>query len=209
MTRRRIALLGAAAACLAVAVCSAFLSRDVGRRQAALRSGDVAAADTTRLRRPSWVAAETVPFGLARQLLAVDDDLAFRRSAALFRQAYRRIPSYDRSLEGTSVRVQAEAALAHELRNDRDRHRASVAANLLGILAFIDATTAQDSSVPVERSAFEFEDAIHLDPGNEQAKANLELVYQQQSVPNTLRGNPRHNRSSQFGASAASQGHGY
>jgi hypothetical protein len=209
MTRRRIALLGAAAVCLAVAVGSAFLARDVGRRQVALRSGDVAAADVTPVRRPSWVAAETVPFGLARRLLAVDDDLAFRRAVSLFRQAYRRIPSFDRSLEGTSVRVQAETALAHELRTDRDRRRASVAANLLGILAFVDATTANDSSVPVERSVFEFEDAIHLDPGNEQAKANLELVYQQQSVPNTLRGNPRHTRSSQFGASAASQGHGY
>jgi hypothetical protein len=209
MTRRRFALLAAAAACLAVALCSAFLARDVGRTQAALRSGDVTAADATRTRRPSWAAAQTVPFGLARRLLAVDDDLAFRRSVALFRRAYRRIPSFEQSPEGTSMRVQAETALAHELRNDHDRRRASVAANLLGVLALVDATTAQDSSVPIERSVFEFEDAIHLDPGNEQAKANLELVYQQQSIPNTVRGNPRHTRSSQFGASAASQGHGY
>ncbi len=56
---------------------------------------------------------------------------------------------------------------------------------------------------------FEFQDAIHLDPGNEQAKANLELVYQQQSVPNTLRGKPGQQRSSQSGASASAQGHGY
>jgi hypothetical protein len=209
MTRRRVALLATAAACLAVALGSAFLARDVGRRQAALRSGDVAAADATRTRRPSWATAQTVPLGLARRLLAVDDDLAFRRSVALFQRAYRRIPSFDQSLEGIAMRVQAETALAHELRNDRERRRASVAANLLGILAFVDATTAQDSSVPIERSVFEFEDAIHLDPANEQAKANLELVYQQQSVPATVRGSTRHKRSSQFGASAASQGHGY
>jgi hypothetical protein len=209
MTRRRVALLAAAAACLAVALCSAFLARDVGRTQAALRSGDVTATDAMRTRRPSWGAAQTVPFGLARRLLAVDDDLAFRRAVALFRRAYRRIPSFERSLEGTSLRVQAETALARELRNDREHRRASVAANLLGILAFVDATTAQDSSVPVERSVFEFEDAIHLDPGNEQAKVNLELVYQQQQIPYTVRGNRRHTRGSQFGASAASQGHGY
>jgi hypothetical protein len=209
MTRRRVALLATAAACLAVALGSAFLARDVGRRQAALRSGDVAAADATPTRRPSWATVQTVPFGLARRLLAVDDDLAFRRSVALFQRAYRRIPSFDQSLEGIAMRVQAETALAHELRNDRERRRASVAANLLGILAFVDATTAQDSSVPIERSVFEFEDAIHLDPANEQAKANLELVYQQQSVPATVRGSTRHKRSSQFGASAASQGHGY
>jgi hypothetical protein len=209
MTRRRVALLATAAACLAVALGSAFLARDVGRRQAALRSGDVAAADATPTRRPSWATVQTVPFGLARRLLAVDDDLAFRRSVALFQRAYRRIPSFDQSLEGIAMRVQAETALAHELRNDRERRRASVAANLLGILAFVDATTAQDSSVPIERSVFEFGDAIHLDPANEQAKANLELVYQQQSVPATVRGSTRHKRSSQFGASAASQGHGY
>ena len=124
-------------------------------------------------------------------------------------RAYTRIPSFERSLEGAAIRVRAETTLAHEIRKDRDRRRASAATNLLGILAFVDATTADDSATPLERSVFEFQDAIHLDAGNEQAKANLELVYQEQSVPSTLRGKPGQRSASQSGASAASQGHGY
>ncbi len=200
-------MLAAAGACLALALVAALLARDVGRWHTTLRSGDVAAAGQAP--DPSWTAGEAVPLGLARRLLAVDDDLAFRRASALFRRAYTRIPSFERSLEGAAIRVQAETALAHEIRADGDRRRASAAANLLGILAFVDATTADDSATPIERSVFEFQDAIHLDPGNEQAKANLELAYQQQSVPNTLRGSPRSTRTSRSGASAASLGHGY
>lgn len=105
--------------------------------------------------------------------------------------------------------MQAETSLAREIRIDDNHRRSSVAANLLGILAFVDATTADNSSTPVERSIFEFQDAIHLDPGNDEAKANLELVFQRQSVPNTLRGRQRHTRTSESGASAASEGHGY
>jgi hypothetical protein len=204
-----VLLLTAAGACIALAVFAALLARDVGRRQEALRSGDVEAADARPVIAPSWAAHETVPFGLARRLLAVDDDLAFRRAVALFRRAHTQAPSFNLGLEGTSLRVQAEAALAHEVRTDGDRSRASVAANLLGVLAVVDATSAGEGATPIERSFFEFEDAIHLDPGNEQAKANLELVYQLRAPPNSLRGEPRRRGRSHSGASTTSPGHGY
>jgi hypothetical protein len=209
MTRQRVLLLAAAGVCIVVAVFVALLARDVGRRQAAFRSGDVEAADAGPVRTTSWAAHETVPFGLTRRLLAVDDDLAFRRAVTLFRRAHRQAPSFNLGIEGTSLRVQAEAALAHEVRTDGDRRRASVAANLLGVLAVVDATSAGEGATPIERSFFEFEDAIHLDPGNEQAKANLELVYQLKTPPNSLHGSPRRRGRSHSGASATSPGHGY
>jgi hypothetical protein len=209
MTRRRVLSLAAAGVCVGVAVLAALLARDVGRWQGAFRSGDVEAADAGLDARPSWTADETVPFGLARRLLAVDDDLAFRRAVAMFRRAHTAIPSFNGGLDGTALRVQAEAALAHSIRTDGDRSRASVAANLLGVLAVADATSPGQSGTPIERSIFEFGDAIHLQPGNEQAKANLELVYQLKAPPNSLRGEARRRGRSHSGASATSPGHGY
>jgi hypothetical protein len=209
MTRRRALLLAGAAACAGAAVFLALLARDVGRVQAALRTGDVQAADTRRTSLPSWSAHELLPFGLARRLLAVEDDLAFRRAVSLFNGAHTLIPSYDQGLEGTSLRVQAEAALAREIRTDANRPRAATAANLLGVLALADATSADQSSTPIERSIFEFQAAIHLDPDNEPAKANLELAYQLTAPPSSLRGNSPKRGRAHSGASASSPGHGY
>jgi hypothetical protein len=200
-------LLGGAALCLAAAAIAAMAARDAGAWQDSLRAGDVEAAEPGRT--PSWTAGESAPFGLARRLLGVDDDLAFRRGVALFHRAHTGIPSADNSLVGTALRVQAEAELAHEIRIDPNRARASAAANLLGILTVIDASSPSGSQTPIERSIFEFEDAIHLDPSNEQAKANLELLYQLTAPPNTDRGSSQREGHSRSGASASTPGHGY
>ena len=196
MTRRRALLLAVAALCLGAAALLALLAHDVGARQASLRSGGV-------------TATEIVPFGAARRLLAVDDDIALRRAVAAFRRAHTGIPSFELSVEGTALRVRAETALARELRVDRSPQRASVASNLLGVLAYVDSTSTDPGAPPVDRSVFEFQDAIRLDPRNDEAKANLELAYQEQTLANTFRGNARQTPSSRSGASAASQGHGY
>ena len=209
MSRGRIALLAAGLVCLAAAVILALLARDVGARQAAFRAGDLASADTDPVSRPSWSAQELVPFGLARRLLGVDDDLAFRQAVAHFRRAHTGISSFELSPAGTALRVKAETALARELRVDHDRRRASVAANLLGVLAFVDSTSTGNNAAPVDRSIFAFQDAIHLDSADDQAKTNLELVYQTPEAANTLRGHTRQAKSTQSGASTAAQGHGY
>jgi hypothetical protein len=207
MTLRRGLLLAGAALCLAAAAIAALAARDAGAWRDSIRAGDVAAAEPGRT--PSWTARESAPFGIARRLLGVDDDLAFRRGVALFHRAHTGIPSADSSLAGSALRVAAEAELAREIRSDRNDARASAAANLLGILAVIDASSPTGSQTPIERSIFEFEDAIHLDPSNEQAKTNLELLYQLTSPPNTNPGSTSREGRSRSGASASSPGHGY
>ena len=62
---------------------------------------------------------------------------------------------------------------------------------------------------PIERAIFQFQDAIHLDPANEDAKKNLELIYQLTAPPNTPTGTLRREGRSHSGASATSPGHGY
>jgi hypothetical protein len=206
MTVRRWLLLGAAGLCLGLATIAALAARDAGAWESSLRAGDVAAAQRGT---PSWTADELAPFGLAHRLLGIDDDLAFRRAVALFHRARTGIPSFDTGLEGTALRVEAEADLARAIRNDSNGPRASAVANLLGVLFELDATSPAGSQTPIERSIFEFQDAIHLDPANEQAKTNLELLYQLTSPPNTPQGSIHRQGRSHAGASASSPGHGY
>jgi hypothetical protein len=209
VNRRRWFLVTAAAACLVLATFAALAASDVGEWQSALRRGDVEAASVDRHRSPSWSISELAPFGFARDLLGVNDDLAFRRGVALFRRAHTGIPSFEAGLEGSALRVQAEAALARAIRSDHNGARASDAENLLGVLVVIDSTLPGGTSTPIERAIFQFQDAIHLDPGNDEAKKNLELIYQLTAPPATPQGTLRREGRSHSGASATSPGHGY
>lgn len=209
MTRRAWILAVAALACAVGAVLLALLARDAGRWPEAVRSGDVAAADPAHPQQASWTVDEALPFSPARRLLGLDDDLAFRRAVVLFRRAYTRDLQFERSTDGAAIRIRAETALAHVIRTDRDRRRVSAASNLLGILALVDAATSRSGNAPVDRSLFAFEDAIRLDGSNEQAKANLELLYQQNAFSTSVRGRERLQRSAHAGASASEAGHGY
>jgi hypothetical protein len=205
MTRRH-ALLAAAAVCAGLAVVLALLARDVGRRTDALRAGDVAAAAG----KGSWSVDEALPFKPAARLLGVGDDLAFRNAAALFRRARATTLNPNQPPGAAAQRVAAEAALAHVIRVDRVAERASTASNMLGILAFLDAVAStRGGDTSADRSILELQRAIHLDSGNQLAKANLELVYQQHSAPYSVRGLQRLQRSAHAGASASTPGSGY
>jgi hypothetical protein len=209
VNRRRWLLVAAAAVCLVLAAFASMAARDVGEWQSAFRRGDVEAVSPDRHASPSWSVTELAPFGLARNLLGVSDDLAFRRGVALFRRAHTGIPSFEAGLEGSALRVEAEATLARAIRSDRDRERAADAENLLGVLVVVDSSLPGSISTPIERAIFQFQDAIHLDPGNDEAKKNLELVYQLTAPPDTPRGSLRRSGRSHSGASATSPGHGY
>lgn len=207
--RGKLILLGAAGICAIAAILLAVLARDAGRWPAAMRAGDVAAADPLHPRRATWSNDEALPFSPARRVLGLGDDLAFRHAAMLFRRAYTRDPEFESSTDGGALRIRAETALAHSIRTDSNRERASAASNMLGILALVDAAAARNGSVPIDRSLFEFQDAIRLDPSNEQAKANLELLYQQNSFRSSVRGREQLQRSAHEGASTSAPGHGY
>ena len=207
--KRTTILLVASGACAVLAVVLALFARDVGRWPQAIRSGDVAAAGPARPAGVSWTVDETLPFSPARQALGVGDDLAFRRAVLRFRLAYTRDLQLARTSGAGQARIRAETALAREIRGDSDRRRASAASNLLGILALVDAATAPAGNVPIDRSVFEFQDAVRLDPANEQAKTNLELLYQQSTYKSSVRGRERLQRSAHAGASSSAGGHGY
>lgn len=209
MTRGRILLVCAAAVCVVCAVLAALLARDVGRWPGAIRSGDLAAAGSAQSHRAVWSVDETLPFTPARRLLGVEDDVAFRQAVVLFRRAHTPDPTFAASPEGAMIRIRAETALAHTIRTDSNHKRASAAENMLGILALVDAATARTANATVDRSVLAFQDAIRLDPSNEQAKQNLELLFRQSSFRTSVRGRERLQRSAHAGASASAPGHGY
>lgn len=172
--RRRTLLVLAAAVCLCAAAFAALLATDVRAWQSAFEAGD---AEAVAHPSPPRTADEILPFHLARNLLEVGDDLTLRRALALFHTGYSGIPSRDQSSAGTEARAEAEAALERAIREEGDRSRASIAANLLGGLELVDATAGIGvSGATVDRAIVELQNAIHLDAGNDDAKANLELA---------------------------------
>ena len=209
MTRRRWILVAAAAVCLVLASFAAMPARDAGEWGDALRRGDVEAAATDRHAAPSWSVDEIVPFGVARRLLAVDDDLAFRRGVALFRQAHTGIPSFETGLEGRALRVagRGPARARDPLGPRSEAGGGGREPTRRPRRPRLDPPRGHPT--PIERTIFEFQDAIHLDPGIEDAKTNLELVYQLTAPPDTPRGSLRRPGRSHSGASATSPGHGY
>jgi len=172
--RKRPLLVLAAVACLCAAAFAAVLATDVRAWESAFQAGDAEAVAHPAAPR---TADEILPFHVARSLLAVDDDLTLRRALALFHGGYSGIPSRDQSSAGTERRAEAEAALERAIRQQGDGPRASVAANLLGVLELVDAAAGVgQSAAMVDRAIVELQNAIHLDPANDDAKANLELA---------------------------------
>lgn len=175
----KLARVAGAVVAVGLAVALALLARDVWAWQSSLGRGDVSSQYRLVSTR-AWQPSETMPFHLARGLLDLGDDVADRTALELYVHAENTTGggvAYDRA------RGQAEAALAR-IERTADPHRASQAATLLGIMAFQDVSRAlpgQPSSV--QRTYDEFLNAVRLDPGNEAAKFDLELLLQIRKVP--------------------------
>lgn len=174
---RRAALLVGAAASLALAVALAFLATDVSQWPGALKAGD--ARFRVKPNEPGlWRPNELAPRRIARDLLGLDDDLAYRRAAQRLRIARLEGPAVtDPNL--SLLRSDAQARLLAIVQSDGARVRRSQAANLLGVVALVSLVAEeQDRAVLMSTAIRSFRRAIALDPDNEDAKYNLELSLQ-------------------------------
>ena len=172
---RRAAMLVGAAVCLALAVSLSLLALDVHRRDASFKADDVLFR-VGSLRDNRWQPTEIVPFGAARAVLGVDDDLAYRRALQLVRRAHPRNVTYEQS-KLVELRAVAQIQLGAVVRQDDNAARRSAAANLLGVLA-LSLAAIDDSLRPtlLTNAAADFQRAVRFDPGSDDAKYNLELV---------------------------------
>lgn len=167
----RIAL---AALLVVLAVIAALLAADVRAWPAALRAGDTRYAASAAT--AHWHASTVLPSGVTRGLLGAGDDVSARRAIRLFRVAHAAHGSLDQELQTQGARAQAELALSDLVRSS-DPRVAAQASDLLGVLSFGDLAAGGGTNPDqADRAVSAFVNAVRLDPADEAAKVNLELV---------------------------------
>ena len=174
MSALRIAI---AIGLLAAGAILAGLAADVLHWRDAIRSGDREFA--LRPASAMWKTNTLLPSDPARDLLGLGLPLRFRIAEQSFAAVQTAGQGYDNGLSETRTRGELEAELA-QLAQSRDHLIASKADNMLGILAFADATpTGPLAAAPIDQSVADFQAAVRLDPTNVDAKFNLELLLRQ------------------------------
>jgi hypothetical protein len=161
--------------CIALAVLLAFLALDVHRVQGAIRTDDL------RFRRSPgeaalWQVEGRLPGDPARRLLGIGDDVQYRSAVRFFRLSGLR--SQSRSLEQSTFQQAAELELSRVGRSASTAATKSAAANLRGVIDLVEASTSDTPGQLLQRSLLEFRAAVRLDPRNQDARYNLELVLQ-------------------------------
>jgi hypothetical protein len=179
MTRRELAVRAGLAltglACLALAASVATVAFDVMRWQGALRDGDTAFRATAEA---TWAADTVLPARVSRALLGLDDDLELRaalRSVRLARLEDEIVSDPELALLRNEAQVRLEALAA----GGRDPSWRSRAAGLLGVLGLVRLVSeTQERDVLLDATVANLRRAIALDPGNDEAKLNLEIALQ-------------------------------
>jgi hypothetical protein len=178
---RRELLLVVAAGCLLAAVFVALLAVDVARWRTTLPADDVRFRASSQRSSSLWSPKLLAPLRSGTKLLDVDDDLQFRRALQLVRAS---------SLDDATVsdpnlavrRTDAAQLLESIVANDARPEHSSRAANLLGVISIAAYNAAPSGASDQDRSELllnaiaSFEQAIDLDPENDDAKYNLQLM---------------------------------
>jgi hypothetical protein len=129
-----------------------------------------------------WKPEQLAPFGLARNILGINDDIKYRRALRSFRLG-RPLESNLYKVKISTLRAEAQVRTAEVADHGNDLPRRSQAANLLGVLGFAMAARDLDLRETFLRDAVaSFRQAIAFDPTNDDALFNLEFALQEQNV---------------------------
>jgi hypothetical protein len=210
----RAAVGALAAVCLVLALGLGLLALDVHRSQAAIASGDVDYRISPETR-GLWTASTVVPFDLAESLLGTEDDVALRHAVRSMRLA--RLDDLSASVSDPDialVRNDAQARLDAIVGGTGSAKQKSRAAGLLGAMGLARLVLETQDRVALLGSAVaNLQLAIALDPGNDEAKYNLELALQRARGIQLTEGaggqNPSPGGSGSSGAGAGDPGSGY
>ena len=176
---KRVLSLALAVILLACGGALAALAGDVRRSQNALADDEMRFQSASAPQKPASVST-LLPAGAVRRALGVDDDLDYRHALRSFRLT--------RPLEYSGYNSQillargfAEAELTEIVFTEADARRRSHAANLLGVLALVEARERpqQLRGASLSKAAGRFETSARLDARNDDAKYNLELTLRQ------------------------------
>ncbi len=196
----------AAVALAVVAVLAALLAADVRGWPAALDRGDALYAIAPA--RAQWTAPGRLG-GLAGSILGTAGELSSRRALALYAKAIVDQATLPFQEEVETARVYATAALAAPAASG-DAAIASQARTLQGVLA-ADAASRGGGVSQVDAAIGDFIEAIRLEPENEAAKFDLELLLRLGKVqPSVYPSRAKaFGRTARSGAQASLPGHGY
>ena len=211
-------LLVVAAACGVLAVLLALTAADVVRWRSAVPADDVRFRVGSGGER-QWRPETNAPFRLGMRVLGIDDDLAFRRMLQSLRASKLRdatVSDPALALHRTATSEQLESIVVRNP-DPKLRSRASTLLGVLDIAAWN--STPQAGTAGVDRSELllsaiaSFEQAIALDPENDDAKYNLQLMLQRGAgiLPTEAAGgkSPSPGGRGSSGAGAGAPGSGY
>jgi hypothetical protein len=201
----------AAAVLTAAAAAALVLAWQVHRWQSTVRDDDLG-FQVAPIATGLWESPRGPGSALARRLLAVDDDLAFRRVEQLFVRVHLGASDYAAEAERLAALGEAQSTLESLARRDPSPVRRSRAANLLGILLWENAASAQDNGPLLRRQSLEaFQRAVRASPRDDDAKYNLELLTTLLEPAAERRNDVNENAGGQgvIGAGIAAPGRGY
>jgi hypothetical protein len=159
---------------LVAAAFLAVLAADVLRWRGQLQRADLrfrGVPGDTRV----WEPDTRLPVAWSRGLLGLSDDVAFRRALQQFRLGRPGEPARD--AHDVAVRSEADLALRSAADAESNAERRSRALLLSGVLQLEDARgNGPRAGASLRRALDSFRAAIRTDPGNEDAKYDLELV---------------------------------
>lgn len=201
MSRLRLAL---AAIALAAAVFAALLAADLRSWRDGVGAGDTQYEQTPAL--AAWTTPTVLPFHLARGILGISDQIAYRRAAQTFVAVHALGNGFDNGYSESRARADLEIVLSN-LARGTDHARDSAADNLLGILAYSDTQTRGAAQpAPVDRAVADFQSAVQLDPSSADAKFNLEWLQRDLVAHGTRAGNTSSSGGSKRGHKGAGGG---
>jgi hypothetical protein len=159
---------------LLAAVSVALLAEDVRRWPDRIEAGDVRFAAGAGAENP-WRTGDRLPLRLGDHLLAIDDDVDYRRALHLIRRL--RAASVTRSTVFVQLLGRGEGALAGLERRQQDPRARAATANLLGLVYAESAQVSGAAAGDFRRGALAtWERAVRLDPENADAKFNYEFL---------------------------------
>ena len=171
--------------CAGIAVVVALLAADVSAWRSAVTRDDLrfrALPAHTHLWRPSTM----LPGDPASLLIGTGSTVSYR--IALQQFWYSRIGSDPEVRQDTpTLRAKAQNELLQQISSAPNAFERSAAANLLGVLVVTTPSIGSDAGSTTQvltRAAQYFQRAVALDPGNANAKQNLELVLRLQRPGN-------------------------
>ena len=177
MRRRTWAVRIGAIVAVPAALALALLGFEVLRVPREVAADDVRFQAAPRLPRTLWNELGFLPGRPGARLLGATDDVRSRQTVALFAQVEpAKVAIRGPELEALRGRAQFEVTLRSR-EDDGDARRRSQHLNLLGVLTMSRFTSSGTEATQIlARGIGAFQSAIEVDPGNEDAKRNLEIL---------------------------------